>query len=215
MKKTFIVTFVTILMMGMLYVPARAQDMNPAQVGIKAGVNFSNLYTEDATSEDMNIGFNVGVFAKMPMSDYFAIQPELYYTRKGGAVVYNTLLIDGAASFNLSYIELPLLFVLKLGPAANIHFGPYVSYLLSGKATNNADGNIFDFEENINVDNYNRIDAGVAVGAGLDIGSVTVGARYNLGLTTVGKERSFLGAEYTVPQSKNGVINVYLAIALN
>ena len=215
MKKTFIFISITIILFSISYIPSQAQEMNPAQVGLKAGLNLSNLYTEDATNSDMKVGFNVGVFAKMPVSDFFAIQPELYYTTKGGSVTYNTLLLDGTANFNLSYIEVPLLFVLKVTPLANIHFGPYVSYLLSGKATNKDNINLFDFEDNINVDNYNRIDAGIAVGAGIDAGPVTLGARYNLGLTKVGKERTILGNDFTIPNSKNGVINFYIAVSLN
>lgn len=197
-----------------VFFTAYGQEDNRSQVGIKGGLNLSNLYSDKDSKSDMKAGFNLGLFAKMPVSESLAIQPELYYTMKGASVTYNTLILDGTADFSLSYIELPVLLVFKLGDFANLHFGPYVSYLLNGKVKNSANINLFDFENNIDMDNYNRIDAGVALGAGIDLGSISIGARYNLGLTKVGRERTLLGSTYTIPNSKNSVLNFYLAVAL-
>jgi hypothetical protein len=54
----------------------------------------------------------------------------------------------------------------------------------------------------MNMNDYNRIDAGLVAGVGLDIDNITMGLRYNLGLTKVGKSQSFLGTSYTIPDSK-------------
>jgi len=40
-----------------------------------------------------------------------------------------------------------------------------------------------------------------------------MGARYNLGMTKVGKTKTLLGSDYTVPDARNGVVNFNLAIA--
>jgi hypothetical protein len=160
-------------------------------------------------------GFNIGVFSKVPVTQYLAFQPEVYYTTKGAEVTYNNLFVDGIARFKLNYIEMPLLLTVNLTENVNFSVGPYVSYLLNGKVKNESSGTLFDFEDNINSDDYNRIDAGIVAGAGIDIGSLGIGVRYNLGLTTVGKERSFLGTTYTFPDAKNGVVNVFVAISIN
>ena len=215
MKKTFILLSVSFLLVSLTYLPCKAQETKQMRFGIKGGLNIANLYTSDAKSSDMLIGFNVGVFDKMPVSNFFTIQPELYITTKGATVNYNNLLINGSAKFNLTYIELPILFVANVNELFNVQFGPYVAYLVDGTVKNQSNLGIFDFEKNINIDNYNRIDAGVVVGAGLDFGAISLGARFNLGLTKVGKTQTILGTSYTVPNATNGVINFYLAIALN
>jgi ABC-type oligopeptide transport system substrate-binding subunit len=60
-----------------------------AQFGIKGGVNFSNLYTENVEDNNVLTSFNVGVFTTLPLSEFIAIQPELLYTGKGAELVYN------------------------------------------------------------------------------------------------------------------------------
>ena len=163
----------------------------------------------------MLVGFNVGLFSKVPITRHVALQPELYFTTKGAEVTYNNTFVDGVARFKLNYIEFPLLLAVNVTDNFNIHAGPYVAYLVTGKVQNESNVNLFDFEENIDADDFNRFDMGVAVGAGIDFGSLGIGVRYNYGLTTVGKERSFLGTTYTFPDAKNGVLNFYAAISLN
>jgi hypothetical protein len=153
-------------------------------------------------------------FAKIPVSTLIALQPELSLSTKGATISYNNLFVDGTANFNLTYLEMPLLCVVNVTQRVNFQFGPYLAYLLDGKVTNKPNVNLFNFEQNMNVDNYNRVDAGIVLGAGIDIDAITMGARYNLGLTKVGKTRSFMGSDYTIPNSTNGVISFYLAVSL-
>jgi len=185
------------------------------QFGVRGGLNLSNLYTSDAKSSDMIVGFNLGVFDKLPVTNFFAIQPEFSITTKGASVTYNNLFVDGTAKFNLTYLEVPVLCVVQVTNLLNIQFGPYVAYMIDGKVKNEANINLFNFEQNINVNDYNRIDAGAVLGAGLDVGSFTMGARYNLGLTKVGKTKTFLNSTFAVPDANNAVINFYLSAAFN
>lgn len=39
--------------------------------------------------------------------------------------------------------------------------GPYAAYLISGKAKNESNINLFDFEENLHTDDYNKFDLGI------------------------------------------------------
>jgi len=216
MKKSLITIAASLLLVGTLYTPLQAQvNKNISRVGIKGGINFSSLYTEDSKDSKMLAGFNLGLFSKVPITQHVAFQPELYFTTKGAEVSYNNAFVDGIARFKLNYIELPVLLAINVTDNFNIHAGPYAAYLLSGKVTNESNVNLFDFEDNINSDDFNRFDVGIAVGAGLDFGSLGIGVRYNYGFTTVGKERSFLGTTYTFPDAKNGVLNFYAAISIN
>lgn len=193
----------------------QAQDSIPTRIGIKAGLNLSTLYAENVDDTKMLTGFNLGLFAKFPLSDHFAIQPELYYTMKGAEVKYNNTFVDGTARFNLNYIEVPVLLVINITDFLNVHAGPYAAYLISGKAKNESNINLFDFEENLDTDDYNKFDLGIAVGVGLDFRAISLGLRYNHGTTTIGKEETFLGTTYTFPDAKNGVLSLYLSLSLN
>ena len=208
------ITIVSLLFFFISSVSTAQEGKYRARAGIKGGVNFANLNVQDASFKSLT-GLNLGLFAKLPVTRMVAIQPELYYTGKGSDVTYNSLFVDGTARFTLNYLEMPVLAVINVNDFFNFHVGPYASYLLNGKVKNQANVKLFDFEKNINTDDYNRWDAGVAVGVGIDIKAISIGARYNLGLTKVGKERSFLGTNYTFPNSKNGVLNFYVSISLN
>ncbi len=192
------------------------QAQNRARVGIKGGLNFSNLFYSDNSANTKTLaGFHAGLFARAPIGGIVSIQPELYFTTKGAEVNYNNSFVNGTARFNLNYLELPLLVVANISPLFNVHVGPYVSYLINGKVSNRGNINAFNFEENINTDDYNKLDAGFALGAGLDFGGIGLGARYNYGLTKIGREREFLGSSYTFPNARNGVVSFYLSVGIN
>lgn len=191
-----------------------AQDSN-FKVGVKGGINFSNLYANTVDDKNVLIGFNAGLFAKLPITKFIAIQPEVYFTTKGSKMVYNNAFVSGTAKFNLNYIEVPVLVVINLTNNFNFHAGPYFGVLINGKVKNDSNANFFDFENAINKDDFNKLDAGLAFGLGMDVEKISFGVRYSYGMTTVGKLRNFNGTEYTFPDGKNSVINLYLGIALN
>ena len=215
MKHTIILFVISAMSAMMTYSSVSAQETTDvAKFGIKGGINFSNLSTKEADKDKMLTGFNIGVFAKMPIAHAFAIQPELYYTTKGAQVTYNSTFVNGTAKFNLNYIEMPLLLVMNVADNFNIHFGPYVAYMINGKVTNESNATLFNFENNITTEDYNRFEAGIAAGAGFDFGAFSLGARYTYGLTKVGKQRTFLGTSYTFPDAQNGVASVYVSFSL-
>jgi Outer membrane protein beta-barrel domain len=194
---------------------AFAQEAQQMRVGIKAGVNFSSLNTKNDANSKMITGYDLGVFTKMPIAPMLAIQPELNFTTKGSAVSYNNLVANGTANFHLNYLELPILLVINPSPNFNVHFGPYASYLLSVNTTNDSNVQLFNFENELKVNDFNRFDLGIAAGLGVDIGAISIGGRFNLGLLKVGKERTILGSKYTIPDAKNSVLNLYASISLN
>jgi hypothetical protein len=194
------------------YTNANAQS-NVTKFGVKGGVNFSNLYTDNADDENVLTGFNVGLYAKVPVTNSISIQPEIYYTGKGAEVVYNNAFASGTAKFKLNYIEVPVMLVANVTKNFNVQVGPYAGYLISGKTTN--ESGTYNFQDNINTDDFNKIDAGVAAGLGIDLETVSFGVRYNYGLTKVGKERNYSGTNQTFPDAKNSVLSFYGAFSFN
>lgn len=192
----------------------KEEQKKDTKFGIKGGVNFSNLKDKNADNRMRN-GFNIGLFSKSYMSKGFSIQPEIYYTTKGGEANYKNDLVNGGAKFYFNYLEVPIIFMINLTDNFNIHFGPYASYLLSAQISNKSSDSGFDFEHNLNISDFNRFDGGLAAGLGFDIGPLSLGARYNIGITKVGKEREFLGNPYTFPDARNSVVNFYIAFVLS
>lgn len=197
---------------GMLH----AQDNNVnTEFGVKGGFNMSNLISDGENKpndENVLYGFNAGVYATLPISDFVAIQPEILFTTKGSELKYNNDVTSGNAKFKLNYIEVPLLVRVNITKNFNVHAGGYASYLVSSKVTGSGD---FDFNEDVDTDDLNKFDAGIAAGVGVDFNPISIGLRYNYGLTTIGKERTVLGNTYTFPDAKNSNLTLYLSYKLN
>jgi hypothetical protein len=190
---------------------SNAQSSNVTKFGVKGGVNFSNLYTDNADDENVLTGFNIGLYAKVPVTNSISIQPEVYYTGKGAEVVYNNAFASGTAKFKLNYIEVPVMLVANVTKNFNVQVGPYAGYLISGKTTN--ESGTYNFQDNIDTDDFNKIDAGLAAGLGLDLETVSFGVRYNYGLTKIGKENTTTNQAF--PDAKNSVLSFYGAFSFN
>lgn len=188
---------------GMLH--AQEDNVN-TEFGVKGGLNMSNLYTDDADDENVLFGFNAGVYATLPVSDFIAIQPELLFTTRGSKLEYNNALAQGNVKLKLNYIELPLLVRVNITKNFNIHAGGYASYMVSAKSTGDGD---FEFEDQYDTDDFNKFDAGLAGGIGVDFSPLSVGLRYNYGLTTIEKD----GDDSS--DLKNSNLSLYLSYKLN
>ena len=199
----------------------KAQEDNPGpRFGIKGGINFSQLYVDQPNAEDenINVSVNLGVFGKVPITSFLAIQPELLYTGVGSKVTYGSSDFEnlfgiepGEVRFNLNYIQVPVALAVNIGPL-NVHAGPYLAYLASAnvKDMKKSDLNTNEFKE-LNRDNFNTFDYGAVIGVGFDVGNLTLGARYNYGLREVGKE----GLAGTLTNdSKNSAASIYIGFGL-
>ena len=184
MKNKIQLIAVLLLTFGTTITSSQAQTSasSNAKFGIKGGVNFSNMYTEDVDDNNVLTSFNAGLFVNMPVTDFLAIQPEFLFSRKGSELTYDNALATGKAKFKLNYLEVPVLLKANITPNLNIHAGPYVGYLIDAQITNETSNSTFDFEDNLNNDDFNKFDAGISVGIGFDFESTGIGARYNYGL---------------------------------
>ena len=191
----------------------RAQTESTGGFGIKGGLNVSNFYTNNVNDKNTVIGFNGGVFLKIPITDFFSLQPELLYSQKGAQLKYNTI-VTGSGKFQLNYIEVPILAVINVAQNFNIHGGVYGAYLVSANIQNVAGDGTYDFNKELNRDNFETMDYGLTAGLGYDFNKLSVGARYDYGLQTIGKDKSFLGTTYKFPDARNSNIQVYLSLKI-
>jgi hypothetical protein len=185
------------------------RDPLAPKIGVKAGINLANVYMDDVADENLKVGLNVGLFAKIPVSEFFAIQPEVLYSSKGSKITYDDALQgEGEYRFNLNYVEVPVLAVFNIGPHFNIHAGPYAAFLASANIKDMHEDGTVEGIEDLNVDNFNRFDYGLSGGLGLEFGNFIIGGRYNYGLHELGKSGSLSG-ELT-RDSKNSVASFYI-----
>lgn len=177
------------------------------KVGLKGGINFTNLYVDNVDDENMKIGFNAGAYYRAELTDFFAVQPEFLFTQKGSEIHYSNFLGgSGKYRFNLNYLEVPILGVLKLGNF-NIHAGPYLGLLIGANVKDvDDDGTINNFES-LDRDDFNTLDTGVAAGFGFDFPDGTLGIRYNYGFQEIGKDET---AGDATENSKNSALQLYL-----
>ncbi len=196
---------------------ANAQAQERPRVGFKGGLNLSNLYVNNTDDENARFGWHAGVYGQLFSTEAFAIQPEINFSTKGTGITYGSVGPGGInlhhdQKINLSYIDIPVLAVFKLGPVAEIQAGPYWAYLLNAEIRNN-DGdpnNEFDTQDRRNFDDW---DYGLVGGIGFNLGrGAQLGVRYNYGLNEIAKSG---GAKRVFGNSKNQVAQLFLAINLN
>jgi hypothetical protein len=186
-----------------------SDDALAPKIGVKGGLNLTNMYVDDVEDENMKLGFNLGLFAKLPVTRGFSIQPEVLYSVKGSKITYDlNILGSNEYRFNLNYVEVPVLAVINVTRALNIHAGGYGAYLAQANIKRVEDDAPNDQIADLNEDNFNRFDYGLVGGLGIDVSSVTIGARYNYGLREVGKADNF--GSQALKNSKNSAISLYI-----
>lgn len=207
MKKLKI--FLPVLFLSVVTLSNAQENMS---FGIKGGVNFTNLYTEDVDDNNLLFGLNAGLVAVLPFSEFLAIQPEILFSGKGAELKYNNAFVEGKAKFRLNYIEVPVLLRVNLTNRFSIQAGPYIAYLIDANIKNETNNELFDSEENLDTDDFTKFDFGLSGGTEFEFSPISIGVRYNYGLTNVGKERSIEGNTYTFPDAKNSALSVYVVL---
>lgn len=204
MKKIILTTVV----LGLMAFAANAQ-----YVGVKGGLNLSNLNIDGVDDENMRLGYHFGAFINLPISDGFAVQPEVLYSTKGTKADYNQDLgilgqFTAETKFKLDYIDVPLLAVFRVGDNFEIHAGPYIGFLMSSKFE--VDGDV-ELEDDLDKDNFKSMDFGLVGGIALNFSAVQVGARYNYGLQKIQDSDA---ADLLLGDATNSYFQVFAALRL-
>lgn len=196
MKKTLIIMLFAVLSLGLAYADVH--------YGIRGGLNLSNRST---TAENPIVvpgdktGFHAGLIMQYRTDSNFIVQPEILYTQKG--YTYNFILVDHTIS--MDYVEVPILlkYDIKVAKGLNIQpaVAPYVGYAVIAKDNYKLINEI----ENDIIEDINRIDYGVELGADIQvIDRVVLGARYKIGLADFGS--SIILLKDDVINTHNGII---------
>ena len=165
-----------------------------AEFGIKGGLNVAtqNFSGEGAPNPSSMVGFHIGGFVEIKISEKFSIQPELLYSTQGSKVENVTGNVEGTnytgdIDFKLSYINIPVMFKYYVADKFNFEAGPQIGFLTSAETSTKLDG----FNQTVDQDAkdfFESIDFGLNIGAGYDFTKkIFAGVRYNFGLSNVAK----------------------------
>lgn len=132
MRKLTIVLCACVSLFGM-NVNAQDDSRDKLQLGIRGGLNYSNVWDEEGQDfeADPRTGFAGGAFLSIPIGTYLGIQPEVLYSQKGfqgSGVVAGT-----SYSFErrTNHLDVPILVQFKPIEYLTIVGGPQYSYLMS------------------------------------------------------------------------------------
>ncbi len=171
-----------------------------AQFGIKGGLNIATITGDDTSGVSSIIGFNVGAFTEIKISEKFSIQPELLYSTQGAKVDSDGDNVD----FILSYLNIPIMAKYYVSPKFSLEAGPQIGFLTSAKGK--AMGVSIDVK-----DFFNSTDFGLNLGGGYDFTkNLSAGLRYNLGLSNIAKTEA---GDNT--KSQNSVFSISVGYKFN
>ena len=167
--------------------------------GIKGGLNFTDVRdTDGGVNFDPKTSYHVGAFAQFSITDWFSLQPEVIFSRKG----YDSTDVTR----RLDYFDVPLLFVFNPLDNVSLHVGPQASLLMTVK----------DGEREVNKeDSYNSLDYGLVGGVEARLSFFRFGARYNLGLNEIYQDTYREVARNVNKDIKNGAFQVYVGVGFN
>ncbi len=148
-------------------------------VGVKAGVNLSNVYDSQGESfnADSKFGLAGGVFISIPIGTYIGFQPEVLFSQKGFQASGNILGLPYNITRTTDYIDVPLLFALKPSEFVTILLGPQYSYLLKEKTTFTSPIRNLDQETEFNNDNIRKNTLCFTGGLDINVKNIVIGAR--------------------------------------
>lgn len=162
--------------------------------GVKAGANFSQLYTSGATSglnADQYKGrfsYHFGGVMEYSLSNMFAIQPELMYMNQGANLKSDNSFGMSDGHVTLNSIQLPVNVKASFPLGKNklyVYAGPYVGYNIYGKARGKIDGNKQDASLFSKGSDMKRLDYGVGMGVGIEVNKFTIGVGNQFGLCNI------------------------------
>ncbi len=175
-------------------------NSNPcsAQVryGPKAGLNFSELPNNTSFiigNQHIYNGYHLGAIAEFRLYGHLFLQPGLLITNKGSKYIVGN--DNGGSSTGYSYFQFYTFNAdIPINLKYNFDFGSYKLILLAGPqvgiglsgkwtATNRSSSNVHF--GNDPTDDLKRVDAGLNLGMGLEVGRIQISSQYYMGLRSL------------------------------
>jgi len=189
MKKVFLTA---VAVFGFAF--ANAQEV---KYGAKAGLNLSN-FAGDAQEASAKVGFQVGGFAEIKISDKFAVQPELLFSTQGAkyknSVSGSGYSISSEITDNVNYLNIPVMAKYYATEKLFIEAGPQIGFLMSANSEIKETQTVGGITQTNSLSEdakkqYNSTDFGLNVGLGYNFTeNIGAGVRYTSGLSNIAKD---------------------------
>ena len=145
--------------------------------GAKAGVNLASINGDDTEGASGLTSFHVGAVARIEISEFFSVQPEVVYSAQGfSSEEFSDFKIK------LDYLNIPIMADFVIMEGLSLQGGPQVGINISAKS--DIDGVTEDLEDVETLD----IAAGIGAQYRLAGNGLFFQARYVTGLTEIVKD---------------------------
>lgn len=165
MKKLFLLSLTLFLVST-----AMSQEFT---LGPRIGISQTkiDLKNDMFTPGDAEVGYHVGVFARISAASFY-VQPEVLYTQTSGTFVVNGPTPGGNGNFDLEFnrLDVPVMVGIKVLKVLRIQAGPILSIDLDSKLKD-------PLGTPIDVD-YKKSSVAYQAGLGVDIGNFVLDAKY-------------------------------------
>ncbi|MBT8319794.1 MAG: PorT family protein [Gramella sp.] len=179
MKKTFL-----LLVFAVVGISSSSYAQEYWNFGVKGGVNFTNMTSDEFEDNKSRTGFHLGVLAEIPVSDRFSVQPEVLYSTQGTE--------DEGSNFTneyqLDYIQVPVIAKFYLIDGLALEAGPSFNFLVEEEY--NYESGILDIETDSEL--ASTFEFGGAIGASYKFNNgFFLNGRYTQGFTDAFDSDSF------------------------
>ncbi len=182
--------------------------------GVQAGIINSNFkgdalnslnnvvdLTNGFIDTKSKIGFTIGGYASIPLSNKITLESGINYSQKGYTIqgdlkidALKFLGVNASAKVEAHYIDVPLVLKAQVAKGLSIYAGPQVSYLVKNNLHVNAGVlGISLYNSRLDItDNFNHIDMGLTGGVGYKFDNgFNIKAGYDYGLSKLDKNDNF------------------------
>ena len=182
--------------------------------GVRSGVNFAKWQGDDLQIiEDLldktdgylvtkgRTGLHIGGYVHIPISETFAFEPGLQYSKKGYSIKGDFQIpalkyfgINIGAQVQSHYIDIPLVLKANVYKGFQVYAGPQVSYLV--RSTLNAKLGVLGisiFNKGFGItERFNKVDLGLTGGLGYQFDNgINIQAGYDYGLSKLDKNDNY------------------------
>jgi len=175
-------------------------------VGVKGGLNYSQVTADRFTEQDLTInglkytpGYFAGVALQYKMGS-FGIESGVYYSVLGGKGSVNKGISKLEVSMNPTYVQVPLLFSVKMGVSKKSYIYPllgmYFGYGMGGEITQTrimGEQVIKKTTTDYFTDARQKMDIGTSLSLNFEWNKVVIGAGYDYGLKRVNTKKAAEG----------------------
>lgn len=171
---------------GRGYEPHCHSHDNNLYAGIKAGLTASHISsgTGEIDASGIKNGVSLGLATGFNISPFAAFESGLYYVEKGGIGGVS----GGKVTYDLHYLELPLLLKINISSGRQAFFQPYAgAYLGMGVGGKIKDYRTQIYASSFNDANIRRGDSGLAIGCGVTWSFMHANLGYEYGLSDISK----------------------------